>query len=128
MVNQEKEIIVKATNEIRKIKGVKAIMLFGSYASGRQRTPLSDIDICVFIDGGTARERADIVSRSSPKMDISIFDELPLAVRHRVLKEGKLLYCSDKLFFHRIKVTTIYEYIDFKPALDRMVARVLENV
>ncbi len=99
-----------------------SIYLFGSYARGREK-PFSDIDICVIAAKGADRD--EILSHSSKKIDISIFHDLPLTMRFRVLKEGQLLFLRDELKMHRIIVATIKSYLDFKPHILRRTERVL---
>nr|QNO43692.1 hypothetical protein FICJDHNH_00032 [Methanosarcinales archaeon ANME-2c ERB4]QNO43953.1 hypothetical protein AECFJODE_00006 [Methanosarcinales archaeon ANME-2c ERB4]QNO50651.1 hypothetical protein BCJHFGCD_00005 [Methanosarcinales archaeon ANME-2c ERB4] len=101
---------------------VISIHLFGSYARGREK-PYSDIDICVIADKHANRD--EILSHSSKKIDLSIFHDLPLSMRFRVLKEGKLLFLRDDLKLHRIIVATIGSYLDFKPHILRRTERVL---
>ncbi len=108
--------------DIRKEKGVEAIFLFGSRASGRPK-PYSDIDLCVIT--GEKAKREMILRNSSDKIDTSIFWDLPLNVRFRVLGEGKPLYVKNELNMHRIRVSTVLQYLDFKPILDRHFSRIL---
>lgn len=109
----------KIVNELRKIDEVKAIYLFGSHATGKA-TPISDIDICAITDKNISRgKKADITSYSSNKIDVSVFWDLPIMIRHKVLKEGKLLFEKDKEFLHNITIATLREYLDFKPVIER---------
>ncbi|MBS3056189.1 MAG: nucleotidyltransferase domain-containing protein [Candidatus Aenigmarchaeota archaeon] len=114
--------ITKVINAIKKEQGVEAIYLFGSRASGTAK-PYSDIDICVVTD--KAAKRRSILAHSSEKIDTSIFWDLPLNIRYRVIKEGKLLYVKDKLKIHRITVSTVLSYLDFKPLLEKHFSRFL---
>lgn len=114
--------IAGIVEEIKKENGVEAIYLFGSQATGRAK-PYSDTDICVVT--GKEANRKRILSNSSKKIDMSIFWDLPLNVRYRVIKEGRQLYMKDALGMHRIETSTVLSYLDFKPLLDRHIARVL---
>lgn len=118
----EKEIenlIKKVVKELKKIKEVKGLYLFGSYAKGTEK-PISDIDICVITEKNVSRnKREEITSYSGRKVQISLFWDLPVAIRHKVLKEGKLLFERDELLLHRITVNTWKEYMDFKPTIER---------
>ncbi len=114
--------IDKIIEPFEKNRDVISIYLFGSYARGREK-PFSDIDICVIADKHANRD--EILSHSSKKIDISIFHELPLTMRFRVIKEGKLLFSRDELKLHRIIVATIRSYLDFKPNILRRTERVL---
>ena len=104
--------IDKIIEPLKENRGVVSIHLFGSYARCREK-PFSDIDICVIVDRDADRDA--ILSNSSRKIDLSIFHDLPLTMRFRVLKEGKLLFLRDELRLHRITVATIRAYLDFKP-------------
>lgn len=114
--------IDKIIEPFKKDGDVISIYLFGSYVRGREK-PFSDIDICVIADKHANRD--EILSHSSKKIDISIFHDLPLSMRFRVLKEGKLLFLRDDLKLHRIIVATIKSYLDFKPHIMRRTERVL---
>jgi predicted nucleotidyltransferase len=109
-------------DEIRKERGVEAIYLFGSRASGRQK-PYSDIDLCVIT--GRSANREKILRNSSEKIDTSIFWDLPLNIRLRVLRDGRPLYIKNKLKMHRISVSTVMQYLDFKPMLERHFSKAL---
>ena len=114
--------IDKIIEPFKRNKDVISIYLFGSYARGREK-PFSDIDICVVADREANRD--EILSHSSKKIDISIFHDLPLSMRFRVIKEGKLLFSRDGLKLHRTIVATIKSYLDFKPHIMRRTERVL---
>ncbi len=114
--------IDKIIEPLKKNGDVVSIYLFGSYARGRQK-PFPDIDICVIADKHANRD--EMLSHSSKKIDISIFHDLPLNMRFRVIKEGKLLFSRDELKLHRIIVATIKSYLDFKPHILRRTERVL---
>lgn len=115
-------LIDQLVNKIKREKGVDAIYLFGSQASGRPK-PYSDIDLCV-ITGKNAK-RESILSNSSDKIDTSIFWDLPLNIRFRVLRDGRPLYVKNRLNMHRIEVGTVLSYLDFKPLLERHFSRFL---
>ncbi len=114
--------IDKIIEPLKKNGDVISIHLFGSYARGMEK-PFSDIDICVIADKHANRD--EILSHSSKKIDLSIFHDLPLSMRFRVLKEGKLLFLRDDLKLHRIIVATIRSYLDFKPHILRRTEQVL---
>jgi len=114
--------IDKIIEPLRKNRDMISIYLFGSYARGREK-PFSDIDIYVVADKDADRDA--ILSHSSKKIDISIFHDLPLSMRFRVIKEGKLLFSRDGLKLHRTIVATIRSYLDFKPHIMRRTERVL---
>lgn len=121
-ISEHAKGIDKIIEPLKKNRDVVSIYLFGSYARGREK-PFSDIDICVVADRDANMD--EILSHSSKKIDISIFHDLPLSMRFRVIKEGKLLFSRDELKLHRIIVATIRSYLDFKPHILRRTERVL---
>lgn len=114
----------KIAAQIKKIKGVQAVILFGSYARGEQK-PISDIDLCVIADRKVSEKtKAEITSFSSKKLDVSIFWDLPPSVRFRIIKEGKVLLSAGREFLREAETKTVLEYLDFKYILDRNAMRV----
>lgn len=111
------EMNEKILEELKGMNGVKAVYLFGSYAKGKE-LPFSDIDICA-IGKFNEKEKSEISSLSSEKIQISIFDELPIYIKFRVFKEGKQLFCRDEEFLQKVTFSTLKEYLDFKPLLKR---------
>ena len=114
--------------EIGKIKGVKAVYLFGSYARGRFG-PLSDIDLCI-IGKLNEGEKFNVYGFCTDNLDVSVFDDLPIYIKFRVLREGRPLIVKDIEFLNFTKIKTMQEYLDFKPILNKYVREVLgvENV
>jgi len=120
----EKELIEQTINDLKKREGVRAVMLFGSYVRGEQK-PISDIDICVLTKKNISNKtKAEIGSYASRKIDISLFWDLPPAVKYAVLKEGRTLFSKDEEFMHVVTVETMSEYLDFKHIIDRNITRV----
>lgn len=100
-------------------ESVIAIILFGSMARGEAR-PISDIDLCIITRRKIAEEaQIDLLSYGSEKIDISLFRDLPLTLRFRVVKEGITLFCRDPLALHRIRIETVREYLDTAPLIRR---------
>ncbi|MBU0532579.1 nucleotidyltransferase domain-containing protein [Candidatus Micrarchaeota archaeon] len=108
------------TKKLKKMKSVKVAILFGSYAKGKQRKD-SDVDICVITD--SIEDRA--LELSSDIFDISLFHKLPLIVRYRVFKDGKILFSKDDKLLTKLKFWTVKLYLDEKYWRDRAVAKVL---
>ncbi len=111
------ENIPKIAEEIGKIKNVKAVYLFGSYATGKTHA-LSDIDICVIGDL-TEKEKYLAMNALSDNLDISIFNELPISIRFRVFRDGKPLIVKDKDFVRKLMLKSLNEYLDFKPSINK---------
>lgn len=117
--------------EIGKIIGelkrdeVEAIYLFGSMAKGTVK-PFSDIDICVLTDRDISKKAKEkILSKSSKKIDISLFWDLPPTIQFRVLREGRVLYKKSDLTLQRVKAETLKSYLDIQPMIKRHCSRIL---
>src|SRR3989338_5649051 len=123
----DKELIEQTVHDLKKIKHVIAVILFGSYARGDQK-PISDIDICVVTKRNISYDdKAEVGSYASRKIQISLFWDMPPSVRYAALKEGKLLFGRNEGFLHDATVQTMSEYLDFRHIIDRNVARVFGN-
>ena len=102
---------------------ITQIGLFGSYARGTQK-PLSDIDICVIANKHISHNlKAKIQSYTSKNIDLSFFWDLPIGVKYAILREGKILFMRNSGNFHNTLVRTMHEYLDFKPVIDKNIAR-----
>jgi uncharacterized protein len=106
-------IFIKKIKKMPDFRKVKFIVLFGSYASGKQNK-LSDIDFAIYYDGdkGERYEFRKSVSNNE-KFDVQIFQDLPLYVRINVLK-GKVIYFSNQKFVYDIFYETIKDFERFK--------------
>jgi predicted nucleotidyltransferase len=100
------------TGELHTWENIMAVILFGSVARGNTGT-LSDIDLCIVTSREISEsEKHDLLSYGSRKVDVSLFYDLPLPIRFRVIREGKMLFCRDSLTFHRIVTKTVRQYLD----------------
>ena len=104
-INKIKNIILKADRK----HAVKFIILFGSVAQGTH-TPLSDIDIAVYYQG-TSQERFDFrIKVALPdKVDLQVFQDLPLAVQKEVIA-GKVVYYQNFQFIFDQFMRVIKDY------------------
>jgi hypothetical protein len=48
------------------------------------------------------------------KVQVHVFQNLPIFIRIRVLKEGKMIFCKDEDMLYDIAFNTIKEFEDFK--------------
>jgi predicted nucleotidyltransferase len=100
---------------------VRLAYLFGSRAMGRAR-PDSDIDVAVLLDeASAAAERGAVIRRlagrlgrevSSTLLDIVVLNDAPALLRHRVLKDGRLLMARSPEDRVRFAIRTIRDYQD----------------
>jgi len=106
---------------------VCALILFGSVAKGASNA-LSDIDVCIVLNNPL-----DLLAMSLKKLeylsladyDVSIFQQLPLYIRQRVIKEGKVLFCRNEEYLYELAIRTIREFEDFKPIYYEYLERVV---
>lgn len=107
----------KISEKARNDEDVLALMSFGSYARGEE---FSDIDICVVLKPGKfdplflSRKRLEYLA-DFPNLDVQVFQQLPLYVRVRVLKEGKVLFCRSEDLLYDLSLSTVREFEYFKP-------------
>jgi predicted nucleotidyltransferase len=119
------EVIDRAVSGIPKER-VIAIFLYGSVARGEEK-PMSDIDIAVVTERGISRaEKERILVHAFPKIDITLFRDLPLPIRFRVLKEGKLLWGEEGLELHRIRRSTLHCYREIGRMIRRHERRMID--
>lgn len=117
--NEFERIKATVVSRLKKMSDIKAIYLFGSYATGKEK-PISDIDLCVITEKNILRsKKLDILSCAGKDVEISLFHDLPISLKAKVFREGKLLFCRDKRLLIDLKLAAMKEYLDFKPVLDR---------
>lgn len=104
---------------------VLAVLLFGSTATGKRR-PFSDIDLCIIASPPLRREeKEDLLCNSAPGYDLSLFQDLPLAIQYRVFRDGRVVFCRNELQLQRLKILTVSRYLDFSRILRRRCERTL---
>ena len=106
-----------------KKKKIKFIILFGSVAKAKQ-TPLSNLDLEVYYDG-TPKERfqfrVTVSGNLSDKIDLHIFQDLPLTVQKEVIT-GKIMYYQNYQFLFDEVMKVIKEYEFFEKYLNEYYA------
>ncbi len=86
------QLVAKAAED----PSVLAVLMFGSVARNEQG-PASDVDICLVLQPGTSEEMSQkrLEYLALFDLDIHVFQQFPLYVRRRVLKEGTVLLSKD---------------------------------
>ena len=106
-------------DDARRDPEVLAVMLFGS--SARQEAhAASDVDVCLVLNGGRDRlpsrlSEIKVGYLARHRLDIQIFQQLPLYVCRRVLKEGKVLWVRDDEALYELALRTARAFEDFRP-------------
>lgn len=114
MIQDQERIIEKA----KKDEKILAIILFGSYARSERH---SDIDVCLVMkpDGYAnlelSEKKLEFLIDVSDKFDIQVFQQLPIYIRIRILKEGKIIFCKNMDLLYDLAFQTVKEFEDFKP-------------
>ena len=101
--------------DLDKKKRIKFIVLFGSYAAGKQ-TPFSDIDIAVYYDENKEerfRFRLHAWGELPDNIDLQVFQDSPLPVKKEILS-GKVLYYEDYQFTFDQFMAVIKEFSSFE--------------
>lgn len=108
--------------------GVTCCYLFGS-RTGQDFYPDSDIDLAVIFDTfsivkhdlaleiETQDAFAEILSPL--EVDLLFLQKAPIYLKFDVIKNGKVIYCTDEEFRTDFEDITVRDYLDFKPVLDR---------
>ncbi len=105
---------------LMEVRGLAAVYLFGSYGTPFQ-TPLSDVDIALVFaedDDSPPLRHVELIGRITEALheddvSITILNRAPLAFRHRVLAEGRLLLLLDEIAHADFLESTITRYSDF---------------
>ena len=116
----KEEVIEELLTKARQDEDVLAVFLFGSVAREEQ-TDLSDIDLCLvlrpkltpFESTKSYRKRLDYLKDFT--LDIQIFQHLPIYVRRRVLREGRILFVRDEALLYELAFRTAQAFEDFRP-------------
>lgn len=112
MISLKDKNILKVIEKAKVDADVLAVALFGSMARGE---PHRDIDLCIFLNRKMTNKemtnkRIKYLNGVSDKLDIHIFQQLPIYIRVRILKEGKILFCNDEDFLYEISFDSIKEF------------------
>jgi predicted nucleotidyltransferase len=104
---------------VKEDKEVLALIIFGSAARDEQ-APFSDVDICVVMTSqpkpfeliSLSHKRLEYMKGDS--LDVRIFQQLPLYIRVRVLREGRILFVRDENQLYELAFRTAQAFEDFK--------------
>jgi uncharacterized protein len=118
------EVALERLSDVLDREGVVAAMLIGSQARGTVG-PLSDVDIAVWHDPALdASGRLDLqleLTRAaseavgSDEVDVVMLNRAPPLLRHRAVRDGKLLVERDPTSRVRFEARSLLDYLDTKP-------------
>jgi len=103
---------------LNKKRGILLTFLFGSFA-GKGTHPLSDVDIGIlfrtvpdiYAINDLAEELSSLLQR---EVDLVVLNHTSPVLKMQVLKNGILIYASDRRHFHQFFVDTVNQYDDLK--------------
>jgi len=96
---------------------ILAVILFGSRARG-EATAESDFDVCLVLRSDTssdlraAEKRLEYLAEAD--VDLAVFQQLPLYIRSRVLKEGSVLFVRDEDALYALAIRTARAWEGFR--------------
>jgi predicted nucleotidyltransferase len=97
--------------------GVLAVILFGSRARG-DASAASDYDVCLVLaapsrsDLEAGQKRLDYLALGD--LDVVLFHQLPLHVRSRVLRDGRVLFARDEDALYALAARTARAFEAFR--------------
>lgn len=113
------DLLSKAADYLQSRSDVSFAYLFGTLSKG-QGTPLSDVDIAVFLSSSAkkAENKLEILGDLSDhlntdEVDLVVLNTTSLPLRMRVLKSGKVIADNNPFKRHDFESLTIRQYLDF---------------
>lgn len=110
-----KKHLDRLITKAKKDGNILSAMAFGSFARGE---PARDIDVCLILAKKTEKLKMSKIRleylTDFPSLDIQIFQQLPLYIRVRILKEGKVLFCKNEDLFYDIASETAREFESYR--------------
>lgn len=106
--------VAEVVEAVRGDPDVVAVLHYGSSARGE---PFRDVDVALMFrepvpaDAFERLLRLDVAER----VDARVFQELPIYIQVRVLREGQVAWCRDEDELYRIALRTVREFEDFRP-------------
>jgi predicted nucleotidyltransferase len=114
-------------SKVKEDSEVLAVLQFGSTVRGEQ-TAASDVDVCLLLQpkkyDQLTLSRKKLAYLQGDDLDVHVFQQLPLYIRQRVLKEGKVLFARDLDALYALAFRTVQEFEDFKPVYRTYLAEV----
>lgn len=97
---------------------VLAVLLYGSVARGEASAD-SDVDVCLVLEPEQPPPPQMTAIRleymEDVDLDVQVFAQLPLYIRQRVLKDGRILFVRDEDRLYEVAFRTVRAFEDFRP-------------
>ena len=112
------KIVKSLKNIFGERKEILLAFLFGSFTSKRMR-PSSDVDIGIFFKAVPNIDATNNVTEKlstllQREVDLVVLNHASPVLKMQILKNGILLYASDRKYFHHFFTDTINQYDDLK--------------
>lgn len=126
MTTLRKGMQARLIEKAKSDKDIAAVILFGSAA---RKEEARDVDVCLVLYPGAADKGFDkrVEYSTDEKLDVQVFQDLPLYIRKRILKEGKVLLCKDDDLLYDIAAVTVREFEYFRPRYEDYLEGVLHG-
>lgn len=107
-------ILDKLQGKMEEDPDVLAIILYGSYARGEKAR---DVDLCLVLFPEKTQNGLNkrIEYSYYDMIDVQVFQDLPLYMRPRILREGKMLHVKDEDLLYDVAIQTAKEYELYRP-------------
>lgn len=117
----------------KSLRGVVAVILFGSLARGEARSG-SDVDLGVLFSHERSKETINLSKLTTDVMnvlnrkdvDVVNLNRAPPLLMHRVVRDGHVLYCADNRTLGEFTIRALQRYEDTRP-LRRLQAERLDR-
>jgi hypothetical protein len=107
-------ILKKLETRMEKDQDILAVILYGSYARGEEAR---DVDLCLVLYPDKLKNSLDkrIDYSYHEQVDVQVFQDLPLYIRPRVIKEGIVRQVKDEDLLYDIAIETAREFELYRP-------------
>jgi predicted nucleotidyltransferase len=109
--------VLRVLDRARRDPAVLAVILFGSHARG-EASAASDVDLCLVLASGSISSlemsRFRLAYLGEGAVDVVIFQQLPLHVKSRVLKEGRVLFARDEEALYGVAIRAARAFEGFR--------------
>lgn len=109
-------------NEIARNKDVYGVYVFGSYTKKKLK-PMSDLDICFFINPKNIELSNEILSYASKNFDPKVFHILPIHIQFEILKFGKPIKINNINEFRNQKLKYLRKYHEESNLMKRLIRK-----